>query len=77
MAANPNASPYIIPMPQSPDWQTYGVKVARAAEMDTNTPQTAGMTRAATFGRIAFANTDLLGTYAEDKALTYLCPRRS
>ena len=34
-------------MAQSPDWQTHGVKVVRAGEMDTNTPQTPGMTRAA------------------------------
>jgi uncharacterized RmlC-like cupin family protein len=29
------------------DWQTQGVKIVRAGELDTNTPQTPGMTRAA------------------------------
>src|SRR5450755_1375635 len=31
----------------SQDWQTQGVRVIRAGELDSNTPQTAGMTRAA------------------------------
>ncbi|HKD05915.1 MAG TPA: cupin domain-containing protein [Bryobacteraceae bacterium] len=30
-----------------PDWKTEGVRVVRAGELDTNTPQTPGMTRAA------------------------------
>src|SRR5215813_9514254 len=30
-----------------PDWKNHGVKVVRAGEMDANTPQTPGMTRAA------------------------------
>jgi uncharacterized RmlC-like cupin family protein len=30
-----------------PDWQTNGVKIVRAGELDANTPQTPGMTRAA------------------------------
>ncbi|MDX6749180.1 cupin domain-containing protein [Geminicoccaceae bacterium 1502E] len=30
-----------------PDWRTNGVRVVRAGELDTNTPQTAGMNRAA------------------------------
>jgi uncharacterized RmlC-like cupin family protein len=34
-------------MSQTIDWQTHGVKVVRSSEMDTNTPQTPGMTRAA------------------------------
>jgi uncharacterized RmlC-like cupin family protein len=34
-------------MSQTVDWKTHGVKVVRAGEMDTNTPQTPGMTRAA------------------------------
>src|SRR5919107_4198252 len=29
------------------DWRTHGVRVVRAGELDTNTPQTPGMTRAA------------------------------
>jgi len=39
-------------MPESPsaarpDWQYHGIRIVRAGELDTNTPQTAGMTRAA------------------------------
>ena len=30
-----------------PDWKTEGVRVVRAGELDSNTPQTPGMTRAA------------------------------
>jgi uncharacterized RmlC-like cupin family protein len=30
-----------------PDWEHHGVKIVRANEVDTNTPQTSGMTRAA------------------------------
>ncbi len=29
------------------DWRTHGVRVVRSGELDTNTPQTPGMTRAA------------------------------
>src|SRR5215467_10056203 len=29
------------------DWKEHGIKVVRAADLDPNTPQTAGMTRAA------------------------------
>ncbi len=29
------------------DWKEHGVKIVRAGELDSNTPQTAGMTRAA------------------------------
>ncbi len=29
------------------DWKTHGVKIVRAGDIDTNTPQTPGMTRAA------------------------------
>ena len=29
------------------DWKQHGVKIVRAGELDTNTPQTPGMTRAA------------------------------
>ena len=29
------------------DWKTHGIRVIRAGELDTNTPQTPGMTRAA------------------------------
>src|SRR5215472_6550857 len=30
-----------------PDWKTEGVRIVRAGELDTNTPQTPGMSRAA------------------------------
>ena len=30
-----------------PDWRNHGVRIVRAGELDTNTPQTPGMTRAA------------------------------
>jgi uncharacterized RmlC-like cupin family protein len=30
-----------------PDWRNHGVRIVRADELDMNTPQTAGMTRAA------------------------------
>ena len=29
------------------DWKEHGIKIVRAADLDSNTPQTAGMTRAA------------------------------
>jgi uncharacterized RmlC-like cupin family protein len=29
------------------DWRAHGIRIIRAGELDTNTPQTAGMTRAA------------------------------
>ncbi len=29
------------------DWKEHGVKIVRAGELDANTPQTPGMTRAA------------------------------
>ena len=31
----------------TPDWKTHGVRIVRAGELDLNTPQTPGMTRAA------------------------------
>jgi uncharacterized RmlC-like cupin family protein len=30
-----------------PDWKTQGIRIVRAGELDSNTPQTEGMTRAA------------------------------
>ena len=33
--------------PMTTDWKEHGVKIVRASELDPNTPQTAGMTRAA------------------------------
>lgn len=30
-----------------PDWETHGIRIVRASELDSNTPQTPGMTRAA------------------------------
>jgi uncharacterized RmlC-like cupin family protein len=32
---------------EPPDWERHGVKIVRAGELDRNTPQTPGMTRAA------------------------------
>jgi uncharacterized RmlC-like cupin family protein len=32
---------------ESPDWKQHGIRVIRAGELDLNTPQTPGMTRAA------------------------------
>ncbi len=34
-------------MSQSPDWREHGVRIVRSDELDANTPQTPGMTRAA------------------------------
>ncbi len=34
-------------MPEKPDWEQIGIRIVRAGELDTNTPQTPGMTRAA------------------------------
>jgi uncharacterized RmlC-like cupin family protein len=31
----------------TPDWRTHGIRIVRAGELDSNTPQTQGMTRAA------------------------------
>jgi len=31
----------------APDWKTHGIRIVRAGELDPNTPQTPGMTRAA------------------------------
>jgi len=31
----------------TPDWEQHGIRIVRAGELDSNTPQTAGMTRAA------------------------------
>jgi uncharacterized RmlC-like cupin family protein len=31
----------------TPDWKTQGVRIVRAGELDTNTPQSPGMNRAA------------------------------
>jgi uncharacterized RmlC-like cupin family protein len=42
------------PSAAKPDWQHHGIRIVRASELDTNTPQTAGMTRAAT---ITYAKT--------------------
>jgi len=33
--------------PRKPDWRTDGVRIVKAGELDFNTPQTPGMTRAA------------------------------
>lgn len=34
-----------------PDWKTSGIRIVRAGELDRNTPQTPGMTRAAAITR--------------------------
>jgi uncharacterized RmlC-like cupin family protein len=34
-----------------PDWKTAGIRIVRAGELDSNTPQTAGMSRAAAITR--------------------------
>jgi len=34
-------------MPDRPDWNAHGIRIVRAGELDSNTPQTPGMTRAA------------------------------
>lgn len=34
-------------MAQPTDWKAHGIRIVRAGELDTNTPQTPGMTRAA------------------------------
>jgi len=31
----------------TPDWKAHGIRIVRAGQLDTNTPQTPGMTRAA------------------------------
>ena len=31
----------------APDWKTHGIRIVRAGQLDSNTPQTPGMTRAA------------------------------
>ena len=33
--------------PAKPDWKAHGIRIVRAGELDTNTPQTPGMSRAA------------------------------
>ena len=36
-----------MPRMSQPDWRSHGIRIIRAGELDTNTPQTPGMTRAA------------------------------
>jgi uncharacterized RmlC-like cupin family protein len=43
----PDPVPPSEPRPPESDWKTNGVKIIPAGALDTNTPQTAGMTRAA------------------------------
>ena len=33
-------------MSEKADWKTHGIRIVRSGELDTNTPQTSGMTRA-------------------------------
>jgi uncharacterized RmlC-like cupin family protein len=44
------------------DWRLHGVRVVRAGELDPNTPQTPGMTRAAAIGARAGADKLWAGT---------------
>ncbi len=37
----------MTPDAPTPDWKNHGVRIVRAGELDTNTPQTPGMSRAA------------------------------
>src|SRR5258708_2187947 len=43
------------------DWNEHGIKIVRAGELDTNTPQTTGMTRAAALTRARAGATRLGG----------------
>jgi len=36
---------------EQPDWKNHGLRIIRSGELDTNTPQTPGMTRAAAISR--------------------------
>jgi uncharacterized RmlC-like cupin family protein len=36
---------------EKPDWKQHGLRIIRAGELDTNTPQTPGMTRAEAISR--------------------------
>src|SRR6202050_4540053 len=53
MALPARATPFrpVIAWPRmdnaQPDWSTHGIRVVRAGQLDRNTPQTPGMTRAA------------------------------
>ena len=44
------------------DWQQHGIRIVRAGDLDTNTPQTPGMTRAAITHATAGANKLWAGT---------------
>src|SRR5690242_7965837 len=37
----------VLMPPAQPDWRAHGIRIVRRGELDTNTPQTPGMTRAA------------------------------
>src|SRR5271169_4327295 len=55
--------------PRMPDWKTRGIRVIRAGELDSNTPQTPGMTRAAAITHAtAGANKLWAGTVVVDPA---------
>ena len=47
MDARSDGEPATDPGEAGPDWRLHGVRVVHADELDPNTPQTAGMTRAA------------------------------
>jgi uncharacterized RmlC-like cupin family protein len=52
-----------------PDWKTHGVRVVRAGELDSNTPQTPGMSRAAAITHARTGATKLwAGTVVVDPA---------
>src|SRR4051794_16449328 len=41
----------MLPSDSTPDWKHHGVRVVKASQLDTNTPQTPGMDRAAAINR--------------------------
>ena len=44
-----------------PDWERHGVKIVRSHELDTNTPQTSGLTRAAAIDHARTGATKIWG----------------
>ena len=59
----------MTPEAPTPDWKNHGVRIIRAGELDTNTPQTPGMSRAAAITHArAGANKLWAGTVIVDPA---------
>jgi|SRR5271169_3249702 len=44
---------------EKPDWQRHGLRTIRSGELDTNTPQTPGMTRAEAISQTRFGSQKL------------------